>query len=112
MYAVLDDLKLEVHPDKRFIGRTTRGFDFLGYRFHPGRKLRPAQQSLDRLFERACRLHEQGADQKRLRQYVQRWFSWLHGGLRGRVCVHGRCRRIWIQVLSQLNRPGADNPQP
>jgi hypothetical protein len=24
-------LKLEKHPDKMFIGRTERGFDFLGY---------------------------------------------------------------------------------
>ena len=103
MYAVLDDLKLEVHPDKRFIGRTTRGFDFLGYRFHSGRKLRPSQQGLDRLYECARRLHEQGADLDRLRQYVQRWFSWLHGGLRGRVSRHGRCQGIWIQVLRQLN---------
>lgn len=112
MYAVLDDLKLEVHPDKRFIGRTTRGFDCLGYRFHPGRKLRPAQQSLDRLFERARRLHEQGADQDRLRAYVQRWFSWLHGGLHGRVSRQGRYQRIWIRVLIFLRRSCASTPHP
>lgn len=34
---VLDELMLEKHPDKTFIGRTSRGFDFLGYRFaHQG----------------------------------------------------------------------------
>ncbi len=49
MHRVLAALKLDIHPDKRFIGKTERGFDFLGYRFRPGRKLRPAQQSLDRL---------------------------------------------------------------
>ena len=31
MYRVLDQLKLTVHPDKRSIGTTHRGVDFLGY---------------------------------------------------------------------------------
>lgn len=103
MYRVLDQLKLHVHPNKRYIGTTQRGFDFLGYRLHPNRKLRPAQQSLDRLFERARRLQEQGADITRLRQYVQRWYCWLHGGLRGRVSTKGRFTRIWMTVLRHLN---------
>ena len=69
---------------------TKGGVDFLGYRIHPDRLLRPALQRLNRLFERARRLHEQGADEHRLRQYVQRWFTWLHSGLRGRVSKKGR----------------------
>ncbi len=32
---VLASLHLEKHPDKTFIGRIERGFDFLGYHFHP-----------------------------------------------------------------------------
>ncbi len=103
MYRVLDQLKLNVHPNKRFIGTTKRGFDFLGYRFHPNRKLRPAEVSLNRLFERARRLQEQGVDLIRLRQYVQRWFNWLHGGLQGRVSTKGRFTRIWIAVLRHLH---------
>ena len=75
MYAVLDTLKLVVHPDKRYIGRTEKGFDFLGYRFTPQKRLEPAVQSLTRLLERARRLHEKGADSCRLRQTVQRWVS-------------------------------------
>ena len=31
----LTDLKVEQHPDKTFIGRITRGKDFLGYTFSP-----------------------------------------------------------------------------
>ena len=105
MYQVLDTLKLVLHPDKRYIGTTQKGFDFLGYRLHPGRKLRPAWQSLARLLQRARRLHEQGADQDRLRQYVQRWYAWLHGGLHDRVSTHGRFPRIWLTVLKHLKRP-------
>jgi hypothetical protein len=51
MYAVLDDLKVEVHPKKRFIGTTRRGFDFLGYWLEPHRPLTPSQVSLTRLID-------------------------------------------------------------
>lgn len=74
LYSVLDTLKLTVHPDKRYIGKTQKGGDFLGYRIHPGRKLRPARQSLNRLLERAHRLFEQGANEHRFRGYVWRWY--------------------------------------
>jgi hypothetical protein len=29
------ELRLEKHPDKTFIGRIEKGFDFLGYHFSP-----------------------------------------------------------------------------
>ena len=29
----LAELKVQQHPDKTFVGRLSRGFDFLGYRF-------------------------------------------------------------------------------
>ncbi len=32
---VLAQLKVEKHPDKTFIGKVDRGFDFLGYHFTP-----------------------------------------------------------------------------
>ena len=32
---VLSSLRLEKHPDKTFIGRIEKGFDFLGYHFCP-----------------------------------------------------------------------------
>jgi hypothetical protein len=32
---VLDQLRLAQHPDKTFIGRTRKGFDFLGFHFGP-----------------------------------------------------------------------------
>ena len=42
MYAFLESLKQNAHPDKRYIGKTEMGFDFLGYRFRPGKLLEPA----------------------------------------------------------------------
>ena len=32
---VLGSLRMEKHPDKTFIGRIEKGFDFLGYHFNP-----------------------------------------------------------------------------
>jgi len=104
MYQILDALKLAVHPDKRYIGTTKRGVDFLGYHLHPGRKLRPSSQSITRLLQRARQLYERGADEERLRQYARRWYAWLHGGLRGRVSTHGRFTRIWIAVLTHIHQ--------
>ena len=110
MYRVLEQLKLTVHPDKRSIGTTHRGFYFLGYCIHPDRLLRPALQSLNRLLVRSRRLYEQGVDENRLREYVQRWFSWLHGGLRNRVSHTGGFNRIWLFVLEYLNNRNKTSP--
>jgi len=33
--AVPDTMQLAFHPDKRYIGKTEKGFDFLGYLFKP-----------------------------------------------------------------------------
>jgi hypothetical protein len=53
-------LGLHLHQkEKRFVGRIEKGFDFLGYHFNPGRKLRPSAESLRRLVIRAGRLYEQ-----------------------------------------------------
>ena len=41
------------------------------------------------------------ADSHRLRQYVQRWVSWLHGGLQGAV-TENRFNQIWSYVNLNL----------
>jgi RNA-directed DNA polymerase len=96
-------LGLHLHRVKRFIGRTTQGFDFLGYRIRAGARLRPSAEGLRRLRERARRLYEQGADTRRLRQYVLRWWWWLLGGLDGIVSRKGGVRRIERLVFYWLD---------
>jgi RNA-directed DNA polymerase len=51
-------LNLEKHPDKTFIGRIERGFDFLGYHFSPA-ELSVAEKTIDNFIEKASRLYEQ-----------------------------------------------------
>ena len=79
----LNGLGLEKRPEKTFIGRIEKGFDFLDYHLRPGR-LAVAQKTVDRFVERARRLYEQGPGgglaSARLGRYVQRWFRWARAG--------------------------------
>ena len=59
---------------------------------------------------RSRRLYEQGVDENRLLQYVQRLFSWLHGGLRNRFSKKGGFNRIWGFVLKHLNSGNKTSP--
>jgi RNA-directed DNA polymerase len=79
----LERLALSKHPDKTFIGRIEKGFDFLGYRFsRAGLSVAPA--TVDRFIAKAARLYEQErcnpAGVPLLGPYVRRWLGWAGGG--------------------------------
>jgi hypothetical protein len=88
MNEVLARLGLAQHPDKTFIGRVSRGFDFLGVDFQPGAPLAPSAVSLARKTEKIARLYEhlssvalakeEGASHERIGRYRQHWQKWLH----------------------------------
>jgi len=106
IFKITTGLKLRLHrKTKCFIGRTAKGFDFLGYTIHPQRRLRPSSVSLHRLVVRARRLYEQGGSKARLWEYVTHWYRWLHGGLRGLVNRKGGVKRYYIYTLRQLGIP-------
>jgi retron-type reverse transcriptase len=75
-----NELRLEQHPDKTMIGRTKRGFDFLGYHFEP-EGLSVAGKTIERFIEHIVRLYEQGADINRVGQYVLKWLQWTRTGI-------------------------------
>jgi hypothetical protein len=91
-------LTLKVHPDKRDIGRTNKGFDFLGYHISPKRKRLPARRTLNRLLSHLRQLQEQGAI-KACRLYVARWQGWFNGGLRKQVSYPEQLKSIFKQLL-------------
>ena len=88
------NLKLEKHPDKTFIGRIDRGFDFLGYRF-VAEGLSLAAQTKQRFVERATRLYEQGAAASRIGEYVRHWLTWVRSG-----CLE----HVWDELLVGVMR--------
>ncbi len=71
---------VEQHPDKTFIGRISRGFDFLGYTFTPA-GLDVAPQTVERCVERVSRLYEQDVDLLHIGAYVRRWLRWTKSEL-------------------------------
>ena len=76
----VSELKVEQHPDKTFIGRIERGFDFLGSVMKPA-GLEMAPRAMEHCVERVSRLDEQGADLIRIGAYLKRWSSWAKSGL-------------------------------
>ena len=77
---VMASLRVEKHPDKTFIGRIVRGFDFLGYWFSAA-GVGVARKTVDRMLEKVSRLYEQGADAVRIETYVWRWWMWVRSGV-------------------------------
>lgn len=82
------DLRVEKHPDKTFIGRISRGFDFLGYWFAPS-GLGVARKTVVRCLEKVSRLYEQGASVGRIGKYLGRWWQWVHDRVE-RVVARGK----------------------
>ena len=52
VHAVMARLRLHLHNTKRCIGKLSNGFDFLGYRVVPGRKLRTSAEGRRRFAEK------------------------------------------------------------
>jgi len=82
-------LQLEQHPNKTWIGKAERGFDFLACHLTP-ETITPAMQCLKRCLEHITRLYEQGADQNRIGLCLRNWFRWLMaGGLGMAISISG-----------------------
>ena len=64
------DKAVEKDPDKTFIDRITKGFDFLGYSLE-AKGLSVAPKTLANFLDRMTQLYEQGADHRRIGQYVR-----------------------------------------
>jgi hypothetical protein len=98
----LAELQVKQHPGKTFVGRISRGFEFLGYSFASAGLVGVARQSVERFVDRATQLYEQGADSVRIGEYVRRWRMWVRSGLN--VCVWNSIRSKAPCVRSDENK--------
>ncbi len=77
------------HPDKTFIGRVEKGFDWLGYRFDATGLCAVAQATLEHFAIKRRQLYEQARrirlsrqeTQQRVAAYIDRWQRWVVAGL-------------------------------
>jgi hypothetical protein len=99
----LAELHVQQKPDKTFIGRICRGFDFLGYALTPA-GLQVSPQAVERCAERVSQLYEQGVDLIHIGAYVRRWLRWTRSGLRAMGA--GLSERASELVLRALGRLG------
>jgi hypothetical protein len=99
----LAELHVEQHPDKTFIGRISRGFDFLGYAFTSA-GLDAAPQAVERCAQRVSQLYEQDVDLVRIGTSVRRWLRWARSGLR--ALGVGLSERALVLVVRSLRPLG------
>ena len=81
---VLEGLRVVKHPEKTFVGRVERGFEFLGYRFDGNSGLEGvdvAGSPWHNHFARLESLAGDGADGERLAEYQKFWWRWVESGV-------------------------------
>jgi hypothetical protein len=101
---------VEQAPDKTFIGKISRGWDFLGYHFD-GKQLTVAAKTVEKHVLHYRQLYEQLRKKKAtsdemalvLGWYVKRWQQWAAAGLQGfKIDVYAQIR--YPRVLTQIGR--------
>ncbi len=108
----LHRLKLEKQPDKTFIGKIEKGFDFLGYHFSR-EPLKIARITWQKHALHIIQLYEQLRQKKAtsnemaasLGLYVKRWQRWASAGLQGMtidlyVCIQNPKELIISQATT------------
>lgn len=107
------ELGLLKHPDKTFIGRTEKGFDFLGYRLGRGRAIGLARATLERHRQKLHRLQEQeraGATTSgALGDYRRRFKRWAGAGL-GPHLSHDITLCLRDRSWTQTSPPRIESP--
>jgi RNA-directed DNA polymerase len=106
---ILNQLKVEKHPDKTYIGKIENGFDFLGYLFN-GSQLTVAAKTVEKNVLHYRQLYEQLRMKKAtsiemasvLGLYVKRWQRWVAAGLQGIVIVQCHATQ-YIEAILCIN---------
>ena len=99
VYAALHTLGLRIAQDKTYIGRVSKGFDFMGFYCCPT-GMTVSAAALSRRDQKIARLYEQGASKERVGAYLRQWLGWAGVGLTFAVMVTG-CGSKIINVGNQ-----------
>jgi len=105
-----NQLKIEQAPDKTFIGKISRGWEFLGYHFD-AKHLTVATKTVEKHVVHYRQLYEQLRKKKAtsvemalaLGLYVKRWQRWAASGLQGfKIDVYVQIQ--YPRILTQIER--------
>jgi hypothetical protein len=99
-----NQLKIEQAPDKTFIGKISKGWDFLGYHFD-GKQLSVAAKTVEKHVVHYRQLYEQLSMKKATSEemalalglYVKRWQRWVRAGIGS-----------WMTPPERMKRPKVD----
>lgn len=106
----LNAYELEQHPEKTFIGKVAKGFDWLGYSYNDKGLIRLASKTvqhffskLHRLYEQAHRLHWLKEQYKqRVVDYIQRWVQWICSGINNIAAFKHKITRVLHKLCVEL----------
>jgi RNA-directed DNA polymerase len=76
MHVIMHQLQFKLALDKTYIGKISKGFDFLGYHFNAAGMVDVAEKTMQKFIERLLVLYKQRDATSRIEQYVRRWQSW------------------------------------
>ena len=77
---VLDALRLTKHPDKTFIGRVSKTFDFCGFSFSPDGAIALAKKTAEKFTLTLHKLYEYSQEaEAKVKQYKENFRRWLEG---------------------------------
>jgi len=129
----LSQLKLSKAPDKTFIGKISKGFDFWGYRYD-GATLKLAEKTLHNMTQKWQQLYEQARKKPTPEEvtlgvatcvrYFTRWLRWTTAELSGLTLVDGDSLKQpdlrlinqlglgWAQLLKSNLKLGLTPPRP
>jgi len=110
---ILTQLKLEKAPDKTFIGRIKKTFEFCGFRFATEGVIGLAKKTQERFQNKVRMLYEQGLKNPKppkcneLKRYIKRFEGWISGILGNSeknqlidkgACYGKRCEELYSWV--------------
>jgi len=102
-HKILNALKLKMHPDKTFIGRINKGFDFLGA--YCGDIPKISEVTHEKHRTKLAQRYAQGASKACIGAYIERWTSWCISVLRS-CCVGPQTFHQSVEALrSQSKQP-------
>ena len=73
--------KFKLAFDKTYIGKISKGFDFLGYRFNHFGLIGLAKKTVVNFINKATKLYERGASDQRICCYFNNWRKWTTAGI-------------------------------